>query len=86
MEAESLLLEVKQLGATALQDVRQSVSSLRANPLQDRTLARAIAGLVGDFHRSTGVLPTCKIQIEETGSPELDGTRNRGFSSIVRRR
>jgi signal transduction histidine kinase len=74
MEAESLLLEVKQLGAKALQDVRQSVSTLRANPLKDRTLARAIAGLVEDFHRSTGVLPTCKIQIEETGSPELDGT------------
>jgi signal transduction histidine kinase len=54
-EAKQLLLEAKQLGSTALKDVRTSVSALRNDPLAGRSLEAAINALVADFQRSTGV-------------------------------
>jgi signal transduction histidine kinase len=64
VEAEALLLEAKQLGAQVLQDVRQSVSVLRADPLQGLSLAEAIATLVKDFQRTTGIVPSCHLEID----------------------
>lgn len=61
--AESLLLELKQLGMQALADVSQSVATLRADPLGGQTLAAAIATLVDHFHRSTGILPKSEIHL-----------------------
>lgn len=65
-EVKELLLEAKQLGATALQDVRQSVATLRSDPLKDQPLESAIATLVDEFHRSTGITPKCDIQLKRS--------------------
>lgn len=73
-EAKELLLEAKQLGKTALNEVRQSVSALRSDPLQAQPLATAIAALVSDFQRSTGITPTCKVELDESIASEVKTT------------
>jgi signal transduction histidine kinase len=73
-EAELLLQEAKQLGATALADVRQSVATLRSDPLQGKTLEQAIASLVNDFQRSTGISPVCDIRLQHPISKDLGNT------------
>jgi signal transduction histidine kinase len=73
-EAEALLLEVKQLGTQALQEVRQSVAVLRADPFQGRSLVEAIANLVTEFQRATGITPTYTIEIDKPLSGELNFT------------
>ncbi|MBE9031242.1 sensor histidine kinase [filamentous cyanobacterium LEGE 11480] len=60
-EAKDLLVEAKQLGSTALQEVRQSVSTLRTKPLQGKSLQAAIVHLLEDFTRSTGIQPTTQF-------------------------
>jgi signal transduction histidine kinase len=57
------LVQAKQLGSTALQDVRHSVSALRSDPLQGRSLEEAIASLAEEFHRSTGFSPETRINL-----------------------
>ena len=49
------LRQAKQLGAEALLEVRKSVSVLRSNPLQGRSLELAIEKLLADFQRTTGM-------------------------------
>ncbi len=73
-EAEALLLEVKQLGAKALQDVRESVTVLRTDPLQGRSLTEAIAQMVADFQRTTGIAPTCTLKLDKPLIGELNFT------------
>ncbi|MEB3292493.1 MAG: sensor histidine kinase [Synechococcales bacterium] len=65
-EAQDLMREAKQLGSQALQDVRQSVTTLRSDPLQNQSLADSIQRLVEDFQRSTQVQPRVTIAL----SPE----------------
>jgi signal transduction histidine kinase len=60
-EAKALVREAKQVGATTLQEVRQSVSALRSDPLQGKTLEAAILNLGEDFKRSTGIEPKMQI-------------------------
>lgn len=62
-KAQTFLTEAKRLGSTALHDVRESVSTLRSDPLQGRTLEEAIANLVEDTFRATGVLPEYSINL-----------------------
>ncbi|MBD2296074.1 sensor histidine kinase [Anabaena sphaerica FACHB-251] len=62
--AMTFLATAKELGTKALQDVRQSVSTMRSHPLQSQSLAEAIAILVEDFQRANGILPTCLISLE----------------------
>lgn len=70
-QAQALLVEAKQLGATALQDVRQSVAALRADLLEGQRLSEAIVSLADDFQRSTGILPICFIDPIESVPPEV---------------
>lgn len=65
-EAQALLVEAKQLGSTALKEVRQSVSTLRSNPLQGKSLQGAIQSLLEDFTRSTQIQPTTEFEGLET--------------------
>jgi signal transduction histidine kinase len=60
-KAQAFLERSKQLGSMALSEVRQSVSALRADPLQGRPLEEAIAALAEEVQRSTGILPTCSM-------------------------
>lgn len=62
--AEAFLAEAKKLGSTALKEVRQSVSSLRADPLEGKSLEDAIASLLAEFQRTTNISPDYQINIE----------------------
>lgn len=66
VKAQTFLAQAKNLGSQALQDVRQSVSTMRRDPLQGRSLEIAIATLAQDFHRSTGILPTQHVQLTDS--------------------
>ncbi|KGF73168.1 hypothetical protein DO97_02320 [Neosynechococcus sphagnicola sy1] len=70
-QAQQFLSDAKQLGTTALQEVRQSVSMLRTNPLQGQSLEEVLTGLAQKFYRTTGVLPTCNFQLPQLLSLEL---------------
>jgi len=70
-QAELLLSEMKQLNAKILQEVRESVSTLRSDPLQGQSLAVAIANLMAEFQRSTGIQIASTIQLEQTLSRDL---------------
>ncbi len=70
-ETRELLLEAKQLGATALREVRESVAALRTNPLQGQSLEKAITSLIDDFSRTTGIAPTCCLEINQPISTEI---------------
>lgn len=65
VKAQTFLAQAKNLGSQALQDVRQSVSTMRRDPLQGRSLEIAIASLAQDFHR-TGILPTVHVQLTDS--------------------
>jgi signal transduction histidine kinase len=69
-KAETLLLEVQQLNSATLQDVRQSVTALRTEPLQSRSLTDAVAELIVDFQNSTQILPKSTIQLTQYLSQE----------------
>lgn len=73
-KVEMLLSEIKQLNAKTLQEVRHSVTTLRSDPLQAQSLSDAIAELITEFQRSTGILPTLDIQWKFPLSPELNVT------------
>lgn len=62
-KAQMFLQEAKRLGKDALQEVRQSIATLRSNPLQGKSLEEAIASLVEDFRRTTGIVAECKINL-----------------------
>jgi signal transduction histidine kinase len=64
-KAENLLLEVKQLSDSALQEVSQSVTSLRTNLLHGQSLVSAITDLITKFQQTTGVVPQWEINIPE---------------------
>jgi signal transduction histidine kinase len=61
--AMTFLATAKELGSKALQDVRQSVSTMRSHPLQGQTLEQVIYRLAADFQRSNGILPHCQISV-----------------------
>jgi two-component system, sensor histidine kinase and response regulator len=65
-EAYSLLQEAKALGSTALQSVRESVSEIRTDPLQGRSLTTMITQLTQEFQRTTGITPDCQLQVPAT--------------------
>jgi signal transduction histidine kinase len=69
--AMTFLATAKELGSKALQDVRQSVSTMRNHPLQDKSLVEAINILAVDFQRYNGVLPTCHIALESQLTLEM---------------
>lgn len=71
-KAEVLLLEIEQLNAKTLQEVRQSVAALRSDPLQSRSLSDAIAQLLDEFQRSTGILPAFDLQLKHPLTRELN--------------
>ena len=62
-KAQAFLAKAKELGSKALQDVRESVSTMRSHPLQEQSLEQAIASLAENVQRSTGVAPICQIRL-----------------------
>jgi signal transduction histidine kinase len=70
--AREFLEQAKQLGSQALKDVRQSVSAMRHDPLQGRSLELAIADLCQEFSRSTGITPICDLDLQVPITAEIE--------------
>ncbi|MEE3717362.1 sensor histidine kinase [Tumidithrix elongata RA019] len=62
-KAATFLAEAKRLGSTALQDVRQSVATMRSDPLEGKSLDEAIASLCQEFQLSTAIVPHVQIDV-----------------------
>jgi signal transduction histidine kinase len=63
-KAKEFLTRSKHLGSQALQEVRQSVATLRSDPIQGRSLPDLIIALADDFQRATGITPLCNLQVK----------------------
>ena len=70
-KAKAFLARAKELGSQALQEVRQSVSTMRSDPVQGRSLQDAIASLAEELQRSTGISLTCRQILERPLPPEI---------------
>ncbi|NEP07457.1 MAG: sensor histidine kinase [Okeania sp. SIO4D6] len=70
-ESIEFLADAKQLGSKALNEVRQSVADLRSNWWENQSLELAIATLIADFHKSTGILPASNISLNSSPDNEL---------------
>jgi signal transduction histidine kinase len=62
-KAKDFLIRAKQLGSQALTDVRESVSKMRSNPLQEQSLETSIDMLIQNFHHSTNIKPNYQINL-----------------------
>ena len=71
-KATELLMEIKQLNTNTLKEVRESITALRSDPLQESTLADAIADLITEFQKATGVVPTFDNQLRSALSNDLN--------------
>jgi signal transduction histidine kinase len=71
-KAQSFLARAKELGSKALQDVRNSVSTMRSHPLQEKTLEQAIDSLAQEFQRNTGIVLTYVLNVDYQLSMEVN--------------
>ena len=71
-KAAELLWEIKQLNTSTLQEVRESITALRSDPLQERTLSAALTDLMAEFQKSTGVAPAFDNQLKSLLFHDLD--------------
>jgi signal transduction histidine kinase len=62
-KSREVLAEAKRLGSIALADVRQSVSTLRSDPLQNQDLPIAIQKLADEFELSNQLKPLCHLDL-----------------------
>jgi signal transduction histidine kinase len=63
--AQEHLQKARGLGKEALQNVRQSVATMRQSPLQGHSFPEAIQKLMQEFERTTGTPATVQIQITQ---------------------
>ncbi len=68
------LKQAKQLGSEALLEVRKSVSVLRSNPLQNKSLKEAIQKLLDDFNQRTSIEIKSNLYIASTLSTKINTT------------
>lgn len=73
-KAHQFLAEAKTLGSTALQDVRQSVATLRHDPIAGKHLQEAIAALADQVQHITGIQPEINILLPSTLTNALKTT------------
>lgn len=73
-EAHAFLEQAQQLGTVAMQEVRQSVSTLRADERPVPPLQETIATLLQEFRQSTGIPIHSTIHLTATLSPEVSRT------------
>ena len=71
-KAAELLMEIKQLNANTLKEVRESVTALRSDPLQERTLADAISDLVAESQKTVCVVATFDNQLKSLLSHDMN--------------
>jgi signal transduction histidine kinase len=68
------LKQAKQLGAEALLEVRKSISVLRSNPLQGKSLEFALEKLLQDFQHTTGIQVSDDIHLPQSLSADVNTT------------
>ncbi|MEH1873671.1 sensor histidine kinase [Nostoc sp.] len=71
-KALTFLKQAKELGAEALLEIRRSLSVLRSNPLQGQSFKSAIEKLLTDFQQTTGIEPSCKIDLPDILPTEVN--------------
>ena len=87
-KARALLSEAKRLGSVALQDVRQSVATLREDAPSKETFYDKINALIETLQTSTGITPNINIQLlaplPEATSMTLYRIAQEGITNIVK--
>lgn len=73
-QAQSFLAQAQQLGKKAMQEVRQSVRTLRSDEQDEQSLEEAIAALAEEFRQVTGITPTTCIQLAKALPPSVSKT------------
>lgn len=63
--AQQHLEESRRLGRQALQNVRQSVASLRSHPFQGQSLQQALAQLLEDFQRNAQIRVEAAVSLDQ---------------------
>ncbi len=71
-KTRSFLVQAKQLCSKALQEVRQSVATLRSSSLQGQSLEQAITAAVAEFYQITNILPEYSIELPQSLSTEVN--------------
>jgi signal transduction histidine kinase len=70
-KAYRFLVESKELVRTALKDIRHSVSSLRSDPLEGKSLQTAIALLFQEFSSRTKIIPDYNLVLNHSLNKEI---------------
>jgi two-component system, sensor histidine kinase and response regulator len=73
-QAQAFLAQAQRLGATAMQEVRQSVRALRADEQVEQPLEETIATLAEEFRQVTGITPTVHIHLMKSVSISISKT------------
>lgn len=76
-KAHSFLQQAQQLAATAMQEVRRSVRTLREDASEEPPLEEAIAHLVNDSQQGTGIAISTSINGQSIICPRLSKTLHR---------
>jgi two-component sensor histidine kinase len=71
LKAYQFLVESQELVRKALKDIRHSVSTLRSNPLGDKSLESAIALLFQEFSSRTKIIPDYIIALNHSLTEEI---------------
>lgn len=82
-EAHAFLEQAQQLGTMAMQEVRQSVSTLRADERIEPPLEEAIATLLQEFRQSTGIPVHSSIHLTTTLLPDVSRTLYRLTQEVL---
>ncbi|EAW35801.1 sensor histidine kinase [Lyngbya sp. PCC 8106] len=73
-KAEDYLQKARNLGRNALQDVRQSVASLRSHPLKGQSLEAALSQLIQEFEQTTQIKLQSQIQLTDVSATNIEVT------------
>lgn len=73
-KAEDYLQKAQKLGRNTLQDVRQSVATLRSHPLKGQSLEEALSKLIHEFEQTTHIQLNLKIQLRPFSATDVEIT------------
>lgn len=65
-EAKTFLDDGRQLGTKAMAELRQAITLLRSNPLQEQSFEQAILDVIAHFQGRTGIKSICHINVPTT--------------------
>jgi two-component system, sensor histidine kinase and response regulator len=74
LQAQSFLTQAQRLGSTAMQEVRDSVRTLRTEEYTEQPLAETIAALAEEFRQVTGITPTVHVCLTKPVSSSVSKT------------